>query len=321
MESATNVKTLIDQFELMARANAVSSAPGSQSVSTFKKTTQLKADNLLVKKNIQHMITNYSRTPSKPVQMIQNAEKAVEPVEDLSREKEEVLCNTSRKASFYKRLTVHTSAKYDTTALDSYDSTFCSKVPRSPSYSTASTCSLDSLLSPQDSILHELLQKPGETNTEVVSRSRRPARDENLQLTTTSKWIPATSNRRSLLVRKPPFMTKKESSIPVPKSTSLSSKSTRSAVVSSRPVKSLSNISSSPRYMNYASSPRYSATKAWNIERRRQLEERNRSLAIDKAMLPIAKQHTRHTRRSSRVERNKCGHDCTISRRTSTQQN
>ncbi|CAI5747383.1 unnamed protein product [Peronospora destructor] len=116
-------------------------------------------------------------------------------------------------------------------------------------------------------------------------------------------------------------MTAKQSSISVPKSTSLLFKSARGAVGSSRPVKTLSNSSSSPRYMNYASSPRYSATKAWNIERRRQLEEHNCSLAADKAKLLIAKLHTRHIRRSSRVERNKCSRDCMISRRTSTQQN
>ncbi|KAF1794098.1 Isopenicillin N synthase-like [Phytophthora cactorum] len=57
------------------------------------------------------------------------------------------------------------------------------------------------------------------------------------------------------------------------------------AVVVPNPV-ARHHSSSSPvsRYMDYDTSPRFAATKAMNVERRRRLEERNRNLAADKVM-------------------------------------
>ncbi|CAH0517056.1 unnamed protein product [Peronospora belbahrii] len=306
MEISTSVQTLINTFELMTQANAVSaSVSRSRSASGFKKTLP-NADNTPVTTFVERMKTQHSCIQSKVTELNQKAEKAVEPQKELEKETEEDSAATSIKSAAYKGLTINTSNKYDTTVRDSCNSTFYSMASHTPSaYSTASTCSLDSLLSSSD-LLPEELQVSSMTRPEIVVKRSRPTLDEHSQQQTASKLTAPTC---SVLIRKPLSTKKKESSNLGSKSTCRSSKSTRNVMVPSPLARTLSTSSSSPRYMDYDSSPRYAATKAWNMERRRQLEERNRSFAANKANKhPSSK--TAHVGAAGTVAIVKCqGHD------------
>ncbi|OWZ23556.1 hypothetical protein PHMEG_0001536 [Phytophthora megakarya] len=303
----------------MAQSN-VEPAPHSWSVSGSKKITlppQPKSDNSPVKEIIQRLNMLRTRTQSEPVHLTQKTEEEAQPVKESTAEKHEldVQLTTPTKPATYKRFPVETSEPEDLTNSSKIDieSTttktcrYYSTVPRSPSvYSTASTGSLDSLLSSLDIFLPEILQATGEYSPEVAkmakSHSRRSSLPEKLQSENPSKLVLPTSHRRS------------SSSIPAPKSrcssqcasnntasiapqrtrprhSSLSAimmplaKPTRRFTQSARstpPISSpcaRSRSNSSSRYLEYDSSPRFAATKALNIERRRQLEERNRHLA------------------------------------------
>ncbi|KAL3673625.1 hypothetical protein V7S43_001324 [Phytophthora oleae] len=341
MDGNTSVQTLISQFELMAQANASSAAPRTWSVTRNTKTElppQPKSDNLPVKEIINRFNTQRARTQSEPMQRMQKRnEPAVEPEEETPVAK----LTATTTLGVYKSLTVNTSVSVDeddSTPFNTYEnesdaeSTITTKyrcyisVPRSPSaYSTASTGSLDSLLSSLDMFLPELLQASGESSPEIIRsikpttyRSRRSSLPENLQSIRTSKLVPPTSYRRASLTGKPSSAATKQSSISAPKSrrssppnpplvapaparprrSSLSAatilptaKSTRRFSDSARGAppaesspraRSRSKSSGVPRYLDYDSSPRFMATKAMNRERRRQLEERNRSLAANK---------------------------------------
>ncbi|KAG6609556.1 uncharacterized protein IUM83_00437 [Phytophthora cinnamomi] len=348
-----SVQTLIDQFELMAQVNSASAAPRSWSVAGSKKTTALppqpKSDNSPVKEIIERFNTQRARTQSEPVRMLQKTEETpetAEPAEEKQPEEDaESKPATPTKPAVYQNLTVKTlqsDDEDDAKTLNSYEdesdadstttakSTCYSIVPRSPSsFSTASTGSLDSLLSSLDMFLPEFLQASGETSSEtskIVKPTayypRRSSLPENLQLTTTSKLIPPTSYRRASLTGKSSSSATKDAGIPAvpkprrssvytaknpipavstparPRRASLSAtmapapaiKSTRrfsesargaQPVVTSPRARGRSISTSVPRYMDYDSSPRFAATKARNMERRRQLEERNRNLAAD----------------------------------------
>ncbi|KAG3204442.1 hypothetical protein PC128_g1918 [Phytophthora cactorum] len=283
MDCTTSVQTLIDQFELMAQNSAKSAVPRtSSSVTRNTKVALPKTDNSPVKEIINRFNTQHTHTQSELVQIAQKMEEpAGEPIEG---EQDIVVAMpaTLTKVNVYKCLTVSTlqsNGEDGATILNSYEdesdaestSTFkptrYSAGPCSPStYSTASTSSLDSLLSSLDMFLPELLQASSETSPKIakivkptVYRSRRTSLLENLQSTKASKLVPPTAYRRSTLTRKP-------SSYPIPVARHHSSSS---------PVS---------RYMDYDSSPRFAATKAMNVERRRRLEERNRNLAADKVM-------------------------------------
>ncbi|KAE9045991.1 hypothetical protein PR003_g2728 [Phytophthora rubi] len=344
--SSSSVQTLIDQFELMAQTNAAPAAPRSWPVAGAKKTAlppQPKSDNSPVKEIIDYLNTQRARTQSEPVQMLQKTETTPEVSEPAKEQppEEEAESKPATPTKFaLKNLTVKTlqfDDDDDTKTLNSYDdesdadstmttkSTCYSIVPRSPSsFSTASTGSLDSLLSSLDMFLPEFLQPPGETSSEsmiikpTVYHSRRSSLPENLQPTPTSKLIPPTSYRRASLSGKSPSVTN-ETGIPTapkprrsplymsrnpapaastparPRRASLSAtmappptKSTRrfsESTGGAQPVvaRGRSNSTSVPRYMDYDSSPRFAATKARNLEHRRQLEERSRNLAADKS--------------------------------------
>ncbi|KAL4170000.1 hypothetical protein KRP22_010909 [Phytophthora ramorum] len=335
MDSTSSVQTLIARFELMAQANAA--APRSWSVGGSKRMDLPLQPNSPVKEIIVRMNTQRTRTQSEPAQL-QKTEDVTEPAEG---ETPVAVPETPTKPAVYRSLTVNTlesDNEYDPMTFNSYEdesdadstttikSTCYSAVPPSPSsYSTASTGSLDSLLSSLDIFLPDLLQASGETSAEAsknvkptVYRSRGSSLPENLQSTKTSKLVPPNSYRRASLTGKSPSTTTKDKVSSAPKSrrsslyaaknpppvaptparsrrSSLSAtiappvKSTRHFSESARgapPVvtspKSRSISTSVPRYMDYDSSPRFAATKARNLERRRQLEERNRNLAADK---------------------------------------
>jgi hypothetical protein len=328
----TSVKTLIDQFELMATANAATTAPAaprSWSISRSEKTTLSAAQ---------------PKSDNSPMKNTEEANEAAEPAEEQPSEEEAQVAKPTTPIK-YKTLTVKTAEsdddddtktcnscedESDADSTTTTKSTCYSTVPASPSsYSTASTGSLDSLLSSLDMFLPELLQASGETSAEIskiakrtVYRSRRSSLPESLQTTTTSKLVPPTSYRRASLTGQPSSLTTKKEVAPTaaksrrsslyaqknltaatparPRCSSLSatmvpppsakstrrfSESARGAppVVTSPRARSRSGSSSLPRYMDYDSSPRFAATKAKNMERRRQLEERNRNLAADKA--------------------------------------
>ncbi|KAG3121055.1 hypothetical protein PI125_g624 [Phytophthora idaei] len=291
MDCTTSVQTLIDQFELMAQNSAKSAVPRtSSSVTRNTKVALPKTDNSPVKEIINRLNTQHTHTQSELVQIAQEMEEpAGEPIEG---EQDIVVAMpaTLTKVNVYKCLTVSTlqsNGEDGATILNSYEdesdaestSTFkhtrYSAGPCSPStYSTASTSSLDSLLSSLDMFLPELLESSSETSPKIakivkptVYRSRRTSLPKNLQSTKASKLVPPTAYRRSTLTRKPSSTTTKESSsYPIPVARNHSSSS---------PVS---------RYMDYDSSPRFAATKAMNVERRRRLEERNRNLAADKVM-------------------------------------
>ncbi|KAG7393633.1 hypothetical protein PHYPSEUDO_007470 [Phytophthora pseudosyringae] len=307
MDGTSSVQTLIDQFELMAQANA---APRTWSATRYTKSALSKPGNSPLR----------TRTQSEPVQMTQKTEEPdAEPAEEVQETPVAKPTTTPTKLAVYKSLTVDT-AQYD----DDNDATYTPKctcystVPRSPStYSTTSTGSLDSLLSSLDIFLPELLQATGEPSAEIVKpanhRSRRSSLPENLQSTNTSKLIPPPSYRRaSLTPKQSSTATAKASTKPRrsslyapknalavaptparPRRSSLSATMVPSTVkqsargaprlVPSPRARRRSNSSSVSRYMDYDSSPRFAATKAMNLERRRQLEERNRSLAAAKS--------------------------------------
>ncbi|EGZ28136.1 hypothetical protein PHYSODRAFT_293744 [Phytophthora sojae] len=349
--SSSSVQTLIDQFELMAQANAEPAAPRSWSVAGSKRTAlppQPTSDNSPIKEIIYRLNTQRARARSDPVQIVckpEETHEVAEPAEEQSPEEEaESKPETPIKPVVYKSLTVKTlqsDDEDDAKTLNSYDgesdadstatikSTRYSIVPSSPSsFSTASTGSLDSLLSSLDMFLPEFLQASGETSSETskivkpaVYRSRRSSLPENPQSKTTSKLIPPTAYRRASLTGKSSSSTKEtgilaapkprrsslytaKNPVPVastparPRRASLSATMVPPAVKSARrfsesargaqPVdtspraRTRSNSTSVPRYMDYDSSPRFAATKARNLERRRQLEECNRNLAADK---------------------------------------
>ncbi|GMF15865.1 unnamed protein product [Phytophthora fragariaefolia] len=356
--STSSVQTLIDQFELMAQTNGVPAAPRSWSVAGSKKAElppQPKSHNSTVNGGSSSIGKQRPRTQSAPVQMLLETEEIPEvdePAEEPEQESEEEIESkpvTPAKPAVYRNLTIKTLESDDdddTKTLNSYEgesdadstakSTSYTIVPRSPSsFSTASTGSLDSLLSSLDMFLPECLQASRETSSDIsklvkptVCHSRRSSLPENLQSIKNPKLIPPTSYRRASLTGKSSSSITKETGIPtlpksrrsslytakdaasvsstqaIPRRASLSSvvapptaRSTRRfsesargapAVVAS-PRATRSNAMSLPRYMDYDSSPRFAATKARNLERRRQLEERNRNLTADKCKYAASK--------------------------------
>uniref|UniRef100_M4BI84 Uncharacterized protein n=1 Tax=Hyaloperonospora arabidopsidis (strain Emoy2) TaxID=559515 RepID=M4BI84_HYAAE len=185
----------------------------------------------------------------------------------------------------------------DTTTHSSYDtnkSAFYAIAPCSPSASsTASTGSLDSLLNSFDSCLPEQLQTAGEASAEgfravrpaAIDCSRRSTFYKDRRPVTTSKLTPPIQYQRPMLTRMPSstkttvLAYKSESPRPF-------LKSERGVAASSPSTRTPSTSSSAPRYMDYDSAPRFVATKAWNLERRRQLEERHRIQATKNARPP-----------------------------------
>uniref|UniRef100_A0AAV1T6S5 Uncharacterized protein n=1 Tax=Peronospora matthiolae TaxID=2874970 RepID=A0AAV1T6S5_9STRA len=185
----------------------------------------------------------------------------------------------------------------DTTTHSSYDtikSAFYDIAPCSPSASsTASTGSLDSFFNSFDSCLPEQLQTAGETSAEgfravrpaAIDCSRRSTFYEDRRPVMTSKLTPPIQYRRRMLTRMPSSTNttvlayKSESPRPF-------LKSERGVTASSPSTRTPSTSSSTPRYMDYDSAPRFVATKAWNMERRRQLEERHRIQATKNARPP-----------------------------------
>lgn len=319
VRSGASVRSLIDRFELMARANAsTAAAPKSAPDSSAVK-------EIVGKINSQ---SARARAQSEPVQM--------EKVEEDLDEEEEALPTDMTPLKKYQTLTVKTLesddddmmyVESDAESTSTMRSTDCcySLVPRSPSaYSTTSTGSLDSLLNSLDIFLPELLQATGEASSEITKIAKtavRPTRRSSLPEDTrpiASKLVPPASYRRASIASRSPVVpttpaaskprrsslyasTAAPSAIPRPRRSSLSatsvpavkssrrfSESARSSppivVTSPRVSTTRSRSDSSPvaRYMDYDHSPRFAATKAMNIERRRQLEERNRTLAADK---------------------------------------
>ncbi|KAK1948306.1 hypothetical protein P3T76_000596 [Phytophthora citrophthora] len=314
MDGNTNVQTLISQFELMAQVNATSAAPRSWSVTRNSMTElppQPKSDNSPVKEIINRINTQRARTQSEPIQRVQKRE---QPVKEPKQEEHETKI-TIPTLKVYKSLSVNTFEHDNDVESTASTTTIRPRcyltVPRSPStYSTASTGSLDSLLSSLDMFLPDLLLASRESSPELCRsakptshHSRRSSLPESLQSTRTTKLILPTSYRRASLTGKlsvpapkshpnqpllapTPARTRRSSSTipPTAKSTRRFSDSARDAppVTSSPRARNRSKSTCIPRYMDYDSSPRFMATKARNVERRRQLEERNRSLAADK---------------------------------------
>ncbi|KAG1703104.1 hypothetical protein DVH05_008016 [Phytophthora capsici] len=321
MDDNMNVQTLISQFELMAQANASSAAPRTWSVtrnSMVELPPQPKSDNSPVQRIINRINTHRARTQSEPMHRMHKREQPAKKSEEEELETQ-VATLTTPTPEVYKSLTVNTfeidSDVESTTSTSTIKSRSYLAVPRSPSaYSTTSTGSLDSLLSSLDMFLPDLLLASRESSPELCRsakptsyNSRRSSLPESLQSTRSTKLIPPTSYRRASHTGKPSSAPTKQSLIPAPKShpnqpllapkpsrprrsstVPPTTKSTRSFSDSAPPVslsprtRSRSGSPYVPRYMDYDSSPRFIATKARNMERRRQLEERNRSLSADK---------------------------------------
>ncbi|CAI5711811.1 unnamed protein product [Hyaloperonospora brassicae] len=316
MEGSGSVQTLIDRFERLARANAAAPGPPSRTLLTWKKTVMPALRDSPVKRIIGRMNRQRSSALSTPVHTVAekeeetaapdkeplDGEETAEHAEDRMDEEgtaelvrkplqeEERARADLCKSVGCKDLTVEELDVDDTTPCSPYDTiktSLFAMAPRSPSASsTASTGSLDSLFNSPDQ-----LQSAGETSAEgckpvrpaAVDCSRCSFRYDNRQPTTTSKLVPPTIYRRCMLTRKPSCTT---TIVPAHKTPRQSSQSAQEVVASSSSIRTRIAPSSIPRYMDYDSAPRFAATKAWNMERRRQLEERNRTQAAKKVRLP-----------------------------------
>ncbi|GMF11659.1 unnamed protein product [Phytophthora lilii] len=253
MDGSSTVQTLIDQFELMAQANAAPTAPRTWSVTRCSKTAlppQPKSDNWPVKEIIERLNTQRGRTQSEPAQMTRKCEESVEvsvePALEESLEEEAMPAAkpvTPTKPAVYRNLTVKTlrADDDDDKTINSYEdesdadsttttkSTCYSAIPPSPSsYSTASTGSLDSLLSSLDIFLPDLLQVSGEASSEVskivkpkVYHTRRSSLPDHLQSTATSKLIPPTSYRRASLTGRSASTAREQEAAPKSRRSSL----------------------------------------------------------------------------------------------------
>ncbi|KAI9907313.1 hypothetical protein PsorP6_004366 [Peronosclerospora sorghi] len=247
-------------------------------------TKEPKSDNALVKDIIERMNTQQFRTKSVPNQTILHCTKAAERKEQAE-ENENSPVDTLSKAVIYKTLTINTQDENDTMTHHSngiFKSTFYSNALRSPSAcSTASTGSIDSRYNSLDICSPELQHPSREISASVskivkpvVYRSRPSTPPITLQRMPNAKLTSRDVNQRNVPANKSPLTKEIVSSIPVPRSKRGSSQTPYN--------KTPPSSSSTPRYMNYDNSARFAATKAWNKERRRLLEERNRNLATKK---------------------------------------
>ncbi|KAG7401604.1 hypothetical protein PHYBOEH_000136 [Phytophthora boehmeriae] len=257
LSGSANVQMLIDKFELMAQANAAAKAPRLTRSAAAPEAHAAKRNALTIK-------TLESDD--------EDDTKTVNSYEDES-DVESALCYTK----------------------------YYSAVPRSPSsFSTASTTSLDSLLSSLDMFLPELLQASSNNTRRakplVAPKLLPPAtyRRSSLSSSTTIKAVvPTTTNpRRSAQYPKtaapalPAIRRCRRCSLsatstpPVIKSARRLSDLTRGSppMVAESPRTHRSESTPVPRYLAYDQSPRFADKKARNLERRRQLEERNRNL-------------------------------------------
>lgn len=293
MDGSTSVQRLIDQFELMAQTNSKSAAPCTWSTTRNTKAPLPKPDGSHHDSPVEEIMNCFYK---------QHTQTTDEPDEKAIQDAVDVIPATPAKPTIYRGLTINIlQPTDDVTAYEDgstpIKSTYYLAMPRSPStYSTASTCSLDSSLSSLDMFFPELLQASGRTASETT----------NLHSTKASKLAPPPLYRCATLTEKP---MKKPSNLasaaPMsarPRRSSLSSSMVPSTANSTHCfsegacntlcARSYSSSSPVARYMDYDRSPRFAATKAMNVERRRRLQERNRNIAFNKVMRSEIKPRT-----------------------------